>query len=66
MRIIQKEGAAITDAPKVKANACFLFPRTQYLLTQEEYYNVGLSYELFLRSLVNLIFYMKTKLLMIP
>lgn len=50
MRIIQKEGAAITDAPKVKANACFLFPRTQYLLTQEEYYNVGLSYELFLRS----------------
>lgn len=50
MRIIQKEGAAITEAPKVKANACFLFPRTQYLLTQEEYYNVGLSYELFLRA----------------
>lgn len=50
MRIIQKEGAAIADAPKVKANACFLFPRTQYLLTQEEYYNVGLSYELFLRA----------------
>ena len=50
MRIIQKEGAAIIDAPKVKANACFLFPRTQYLLTQEEYYNVGLSYELFLRA----------------
>lgn len=50
MRIIQKEGAAIVDAPKMKANVCFLFPRTQYLLTQEEYYNVGLSYELFLRS----------------
>lgn len=50
MRIIQKEGMAITEAPKVKANACFLFPRTQYLLMQEEYYNVGLSYELFLRA----------------
>ncbi len=50
MRILQKEGAWITEAPKVKANACFLFPRTQYLLLQEEYYNVGLSYELFLRA----------------
>lgn len=50
MRIIQKEGARITEAPKMKANACFLFPRTQYLLLQEEYYNVGLSYELFLRA----------------
>ena len=50
MRILQKEGARITETPKVKAAACFLFPRTQYLLLQEEYYNVGLSYELFLRA----------------
>lgn len=50
MRILQKEGARIVRTPKVKANACFLFPRTQYLLLQEEYYNVGLSYELFLRA----------------
>jgi hypothetical protein len=48
MRIIQKAGSDIVKAPKVKANACFIFPRTQYLLLQEEYYNVGLSYELFL------------------
>lgn len=50
MGIIQKAGSDIVNAPKVKANACFIFPRTQYLLLQEEYYNVGLSYELFLRA----------------
>jgi len=50
MEIIQKAGNDIVKAPKVKANACFIFPRTQYLLLQEEYFNVGLSYELFLRA----------------
>ncbi|MDI3318359.1 beta-galactosidase trimerization domain-containing protein [Pinibacter soli] len=50
MQVIQKAGPALLNAPKVKANACFLFPRTQYLLLQEEYFNVGLSFELFLRA----------------
>ena len=50
MEIIQKAGPGLLQAPKVKAKACFLFPRTQYLQLQEEYFNVGLSFELFLRS----------------
>jgi hypothetical protein len=50
MEVIQKAGPGLLKAPKVKANACFLFPRTQYLLLQEEYFNVGLSFELFLRA----------------
>ena len=50
MAIIQKAGPGLLQAPKVKAKACFLFPRTQYLQLQEEYFNVGLSFELFLRS----------------
>ena len=50
MEIIQKAGSGLLQAPKVKAKACFLFPRTQYLQLQEEYFNVGLSFELFLRS----------------
>ncbi len=50
MALIQKAGPGLLAAPKVKANACFLFPRSQYLLLQEEYFNVGLSFELFLRS----------------
>jgi beta-galactosidase GanA len=36
--------------PKVKARACMLYPRTQTVQMQEEYFNVGLSYELFLRA----------------
>jgi hypothetical protein len=40
----------LLKAPKLKAKACFLFPRTQYLQLQQEYFNVGLSFELFLRS----------------
>ena len=50
MNTIQKAGPGLTKAPKVKAKACFIFPRTQYLQLQEEYFNVGLSFELFLRS----------------
>ncbi len=50
MEIIQKAGNDIVKAPKVKANACFIFPRTQYLLLQQEYFNVGLSFELVLRA----------------
>ena len=50
MEVIQKAGPGLLNAPRVKAKACFLFPRTQYLQLQEEYFNVGLSFELFLRS----------------
>jgi len=50
LRIIQKAGPGLIETHKVKAKACLLFPRTQYLLLQEEYFNVGLSFELFLRS----------------
>jgi hypothetical protein len=34
----------------VKAKACMLYPRTQTIQLQEEYFNVGLSFELFLRA----------------
>lgn len=51
MRVIQKAGKELLIAPKVKARAAFLFPRTQHILLQEEYYNVGVVYEFFLRTL---------------
>lgn len=50
LRVLQKAAPGLVKAPKKKAKACFLFPRTQYIQLQEEYWNVGLSYELFLRS----------------
>ena len=50
LRLIQKAGRKLLTAPKVKAKACMLFPRTQYLQLQEEYFDVGLSFELFLRA----------------
>ena len=50
MNVIQKAGRGLLEAPKMKAKACFLFPRTQYLQLQEEFFNVGVSYELFLRA----------------
>ena len=50
LRLIQKTGGRLLDAPKVKAKACMLFPRTHYIQMQEEYFNVGLSFELFLRA----------------
>ncbi|MFC1608501.1 hypothetical protein ACFL47_11085, partial [Candidatus Latescibacterota bacterium] len=40
----------LLKTPKVKSRACMLFPRTQYIQIQEEYFNVGLSFELFLRG----------------
>ncbi len=49
LNLLQKTGARLLDAPKVRAKACMLFPRTQYLQLQQEYFNVGLSFELFLR-----------------
>jgi hypothetical protein len=50
LNTIRKAGPGLLEAPKMKARACFLFPRTQYLQLQEEYFNVGLSFELFLRT----------------
>jgi hypothetical protein len=50
LRTIQKAAPGLLECPKVKAKACFLFPRTQYIQLQEEYWNVGLAYELFLRA----------------
>ena len=49
-RLIQRTGGELLNTPKVKAKACMLFPRTHYIQMQEEYFNVGLSYELFLRA----------------
>ena len=50
LRLLQKAGPRLLDAPKLKAKACMLFPRTQYIQLQHEYFNVGLSFELFLRA----------------
>lgn len=50
MRTIQKVGSDLLAAPKLKSRACFLFPRSQYVQLNEEYFNVGLTYELCLRS----------------
>ncbi|MBN2308051.1 MAG: hypothetical protein JXR94_03720, partial [Candidatus Hydrogenedentes bacterium] len=50
LNLIQKAGAALLDAPKQQARACMLFPRTQLIQLQEEFFNVGLSFELFLRA----------------
>jgi hypothetical protein len=50
LRLLQKTEGRLLDAPKMKAKACMLFPRTQYVQLQHEYFNVGLSFELFLRA----------------
>jgi beta-lactamase superfamily II metal-dependent hydrolase len=50
LRLLQKAGAPLLDAPKIQAKACMLFPRTQYIQLQQEYFNVGISFELFLRA----------------
>ena len=50
LNLIQRCGPGLLRAPKVKAKAAFLFPRTQCVQLQEEYWNVGLSFELFLRA----------------
>ena len=50
LRLIQKAGGRLLAAPRIKAKACMVFPRTQYIQLQQEYFNVALSYELFLRG----------------
>jgi hypothetical protein len=51
LRTIQKVGTALSRSRKPRAAAAFLFPRTQYLQLQQEYWNVAQSYEFFLQSL---------------
>lgn len=50
LQLIQKAGGRLLKAPKLKARACMLFPRTHMIQMQEEYFNVGLSFELFQRA----------------
>ena len=50
LRLLQKTGGSLLHMPKVKARACMLFQRTQQIQLQQEYFNVGLSFELFLRA----------------
>ena len=50
LRLLGKAGSRLLGAPKVKARACMLFPRTQTIQLQHEYFNVGLSFECFLRA----------------
>lgn len=50
MATVQKCGGDLLDAKRVKSKACFLFPRTQHVLTNREYFNVALTFELCLRA----------------
>lgn len=50
LELLQNSAPDLLDCPKVKASACFIFPRTQYIQLQEEYWNVAVAYELFLRA----------------
>lgn len=50
LRLIQKAAVDLPQTPKLPATACFLFPRTQYVQLQQEYWNVGQAFELFRRA----------------
>lgn len=50
LELLQGSAPDLLECPKVRASACFIFPRTQYLQLQEEYWNVAVAYELFLRA----------------
>lgn len=50
MTTVQKEGGNLVEARRPKAKACFLFPRTQHILTNREYFNVALTFELCMRA----------------
>ena len=49
-RLLQKAGAKVLEAARIKARAAMLFPRTQYIQLQKEYWNVGQSFECFARA----------------
>lgn len=50
LEVLQQAAPDLLNCPKVKAKACFLFPRTQYVQLQQEYWNVGVAYDLFRQS----------------
>lgn len=50
MREVQTLAPVLLRSRKRKARACYVFPRTQHVMLQEEYWNVGVAYELFLRA----------------
>ncbi len=50
LRLIQKAAVDLPQTPKLPSTACFLFPRSQYLQLQQEYWNVGQAFELFRRA----------------
>lgn len=50
MRLIQKAGADLLDTRRPRARAAMLWPRTNYLLSQKEYFNVGIAFELLMRA----------------
>ncbi len=50
LNLLKKTGPDLLQMPKVKARAAMLFPRTQYLQLQQEYFDVALSFEAFLRA----------------
>jgi hypothetical protein len=50
MNEVKACGPLIARSQRRRARACFVFPRTQHLLLQEEYWNVMVAYEAFLRA----------------
>jgi hypothetical protein len=50
MRVLHRAGPALVASKPVRAKAAMLFPRTQCLLLQEEYWNVGESFEEYRRA----------------
>lgn len=50
MNEVRACGPLIARSRRRPARACFIFPRTQHLLLQEEYWNVMVAYEAFLRA----------------
>jgi len=49
LRVLQ-DAPGLLSCPKKKAKACFVFPRTQYIQLQQEYWNVATAYEFFLQA----------------
>jgi hypothetical protein len=50
MRVVRKVGEPLAHTHAIPARAAMLYPRTQTLVLQEEYFNVSQSYEAFLRA----------------
>jgi hypothetical protein len=50
LRVLQKASPALLKTKPAIARAAMLFPRTQCIQTQEEYFNVGQSFEAFQRA----------------